>query len=80
MSLRGGEEGGRGRFPYYTRNLWFDLSATAHFFADSPYEEQLVWVARQIGTDRLLFGSDWWGRAPPWQSHGWERSPEEVDC
>jgi hypothetical protein len=24
-----------------------------------PYEEQLVWVARQIGTDRILFGSDW---------------------
>ena len=47
------------KFPYYARNVWFDLSATAHFFADSPYEEQLVWVARQIGTDRILFGSDW---------------------
>jgi hypothetical protein len=47
------------RFPYYQRNLWFDFSATAHFFVDSPHEEQLVWVARKIGTDRILFGSDW---------------------
>ncbi|HYO60089.1 amidohydrolase family protein [Archangium sp.] len=47
------------QFPYYQRNLWFDLSATAHFFVDSPYEEQLVWIARKIGTDRILFGSDW---------------------
>jgi predicted TIM-barrel fold metal-dependent hydrolase len=47
------------QFPYYQRNLWFDLSATAHFYVDSPYEEQLAWVARKIGTDRILFGSDW---------------------
>jgi len=47
------------RFPYYQRNLWFALSATAHFLVDSLYEEQLVWVARKIGTDRILFGSDW---------------------
>ncbi|MDP2274903.1 MAG: amidohydrolase family protein [Archangium sp.] len=45
-------------FPWYQRNVWVDLSATAHFFADSPYEDQLVWLARQIGVDRVLFGSD----------------------
>jgi predicted TIM-barrel fold metal-dependent hydrolase len=47
------------RFAWYPKNLWFDLSATSHTYADSPYEDQLVWVARQIGTDRILFGSDY---------------------
>ena len=46
-------------FSWYAKNLWFDLSAMAHTYADSPYEEQLVWVARLIGTDRILFGSDY---------------------
>jgi len=45
-------------FKWYARNVWFDLSATSHTFADSPYEAQLVWVARLIGTERILFGSD----------------------
>jgi hypothetical protein len=47
------------RFPWYARNIWVDLSAQAHFYVDSPYEEQLVWVVRQIGVDRALFGSDY---------------------
>jgi predicted TIM-barrel fold metal-dependent hydrolase len=46
-------------FTWYARNVWFDLSATSHTFADSPYEAQLVWVARLIGTERILFGSDY---------------------
>jgi predicted TIM-barrel fold metal-dependent hydrolase len=47
------------RFPYWQRNVWFDLSATADFFADSPYAEQLRWLVRKIGVDRVLFGSDY---------------------
>jgi uncharacterized protein len=47
------------RFPYWQRNVWFDLSATADFFADSPYAEQLRWLVRKIGADRVLFGSDY---------------------
>lgn len=46
-------------FPWYQRNVWFDLSATSHFLAGSPYQDQLVWVVRQIGVDRILFGSDY---------------------
>lgn len=45
-------------FPYYHNNVWFDLSATSHLFAGSPYEAELRWLARQLGTDRILFGSD----------------------
>ena len=47
------------KFSYYKRNVWFDLSMIAHIFADSPYEDELVWVTRLIGTDRMLFGSDY---------------------
>jgi predicted TIM-barrel fold metal-dependent hydrolase len=46
------------RYPFYKRNVWFDLSTVAHLYARSPYAEQLVWVCRKIGTDRILFGSD----------------------
>ena len=46
------------QFAYYKRNIWFDMSAMAHLIADSPYEAQWVWLARQIGIDRILFGSD----------------------
>ncbi|HEX3757251.1 MAG TPA: amidohydrolase family protein [Kofleriaceae bacterium] len=46
-------------FPWFQRNVWFDLSATSHFLAGSPYQDQLVWVVRQIGVDRILFGSDY---------------------
>jgi hypothetical protein len=47
------------KFAWYPHNVWFDISATAPFFADSPYREQFVWVIRSVGTDRVLFGSDW---------------------
>lgn len=40
-------------------NVWFDLSFTASVFADSPVEAEFVWTMRQIGMDRILFGSDW---------------------
>lgn len=46
------------RYPWWKRNVWFDMSATANLFADSPYCDQLAWVCRKLGTDRLLWASD----------------------
>jgi predicted TIM-barrel fold metal-dependent hydrolase len=40
-------------------NVWFDISATAMAYAGSPAQAELVWTMRQIGTDRILFGTDW---------------------
>jgi predicted TIM-barrel fold metal-dependent hydrolase len=31
----------------------------APLYADSPFAGQLLWVCRQVGVDRVLFGSDW---------------------
>lgn len=45
--------------PFTPRNVWFDLSAVAPLYATSPYAQQLLWVCRQVGVDRILFGSDW---------------------
>ncbi len=46
-------------YPWYKRNIWVDVSYTAGLYAGSPYHEQFVWVLRQIGIDRVLFGSDY---------------------
>lgn len=46
-------------YPWWSDRLWFDLSWTVPMFADGPYREQLLWVCRKLGTDRLLFGSDY---------------------
>jgi uncharacterized protein len=45
--------------PFTPRNVWFDLSGVATLYVDSPFAGQLVWVCRQVGVDRILFGSDW---------------------
>ncbi len=45
--------------PFTPRNVWFDLSGVASLYVDSPYAAQLLWVCRQVGVDRILFGSDW---------------------
>jgi len=45
--------------PFTPRNVWFDLSGVAPLYVDSPFARQLVWVCRQVGVDRVLFGSDW---------------------
>ncbi|MGE0174772.1 MAG: amidohydrolase family protein [Oligoflexales bacterium] len=42
----------------FQRNVWFDLSWYTHHIVTSPYKDQFVWVAREVGVDRLLFGSD----------------------
>ena len=46
------------RYPHFRRNVWFDMSATARLFADSPYRDQFGWVCRTVGVDRLLWASD----------------------
>ncbi|MHB1908448.1 MAG: amidohydrolase family protein [Nitrososphaerales archaeon] len=47
------------RYPWWKRNVWIDLSATANLLSESPFSEQFVWVLRKVGVDRLLFGSDY---------------------
>jgi uncharacterized protein len=44
-------------FAWYPDNVYFDISATAPTFVDSPFEDELVWVIRQLGS-RVVFGSD----------------------
>jgi predicted TIM-barrel fold metal-dependent hydrolase len=46
-------------YPWWGRNVWVDISAVAPLMAGGPYAEQLAWVLRKLGTDRVLFGSDY---------------------
>jgi len=47
------------RYPWWRRNVWIDISATAPLLADSPFAESFVWVCRRVGIDRIVFGSDY---------------------
>lgn len=47
------------KYPWWARQVWVDLSMAAPMFAGGPYAEQFAWVCAKIGTDRLLFGSDY---------------------
>ncbi|RSL15310.1 hypothetical protein EDE15_0794 [Edaphobacter aggregans] len=40
-------------------NVWFDISAIAATYAGSPVQPELVWTMRKVGTNHILFGSDW---------------------
>lgn len=40
-------------------NIYFDVSATVAMLAGSPIEAEFVWTMRNVGTDHLLFGSDY---------------------
>ncbi len=44
--------------PFYNGNVYFDLSAVAPLYANSPRAEELVWTIRQIGVDQFLHASD----------------------
>ena len=46
------------KYNWYKRNVWFDIAGTVAEYANSPYEEQLIWTMEKIGTDRIIFGSD----------------------
>ncbi|MBE7176244.1 MAG: amidohydrolase family protein [Mucilaginibacter polytrichastri] len=43
---------------FYSDNIYFDISATITLLAGSPLEEEFIWTIRNIGTDRILLGSD----------------------
>jgi predicted TIM-barrel fold metal-dependent hydrolase len=47
------------RFPGWVRNVWIDISVTGPMLAGGPFAEQFTWVLRKIGTDRVVFGSDY---------------------
>jgi uncharacterized protein len=49
---------GLSKYPWYKKNIWFDLSAIAPILGDSPFRDQLVWTIRKIGIGQFLFGSD----------------------
>jgi len=44
--------------PFYSNNVYFDLSAIIEIYADSPRQEDLLWTMREIGMDQFLFASD----------------------
>jgi predicted TIM-barrel fold metal-dependent hydrolase len=47
------------RYPWWGRNVWIDISVTGAMLAGSPFAEQLAWVLRKVGIDRVIFGSDY---------------------
>jgi len=47
-----------GRYPGWGRNVWIDISVTGLLLAGGPFAEQFTWVMRKVGTDRVIFGSD----------------------
>ncbi|NER17632.1 amidohydrolase family protein [Spongiivirga citrea] len=44
--------------PFYKNNVYFDLSAIADLYIDSPRQEELMWTMREIGIDQFFFASD----------------------
>lgn len=46
------------RYPWWSRRVWIDISATGLMLAGGPFAEQFAWVLRKAGTDRVVFGSD----------------------
>jgi predicted TIM-barrel fold metal-dependent hydrolase len=47
------------RYPWWGRNVWIDISVTGPMLAGGPFAEQLRFVLRKVGTDRVVFGSDY---------------------
>jgi uncharacterized protein len=46
-------------YPWWRRQVWVDISATANLLAGGPFAEQFVWVLRKFGIDRVIYGSDY---------------------
>ena len=40
-------------------NVYFDVSSVVMMFAKSPYTENLRWLIEQMGSDRVVFGSNY---------------------
>lgn len=47
------------RYPWWSRNVWIDISVTGPMMAGGPFAEQFAWVLRKVGIDRVVFGSDY---------------------
>jgi predicted TIM-barrel fold metal-dependent hydrolase len=47
------------RYPGWRRNVWIDISVTGPMLAGGPLAEQFARVLRKVGTDRIIFGSDY---------------------
>lgn len=45
-------------FTWCPKNVYFDLSVVTHTVARSPYRDQFVFLIRSLGTDHVMFGSD----------------------
>lgn len=46
-------------YPWWPRQVWIDISVAATMFAGGPFAEQFSWILRKVGTDRVIFGSDY---------------------
>ena len=55
----GQQEAGVAAERFFADNIYFDISGTVTLVADSPIESEFVWTLRNVGTDRLLLGSDY---------------------
>jgi uncharacterized protein len=44
---------------FFADNIYFDISGTLVLVADSPLEAEFVWTLRNVGTERVLIGSDY---------------------
>jgi len=47
------------RYPWWRRQVWVDISATANLLTGGPFAEQFLWVLRKFGIDRVVYGSDY---------------------
>jgi predicted TIM-barrel fold metal-dependent hydrolase len=47
------------RYPWWRRHVWVDISVTGRMLANGPFAEHFAFVLRKVGTDRVLFGSDY---------------------
>lgn len=47
--------------PIFKTDAYFDLTSTCSIFKGSPFQEQFRWITEILGSDRLLFGSDFPG-------------------
>jgi len=60
-------------------NVYFDLTAAYVWFYQTPFQEQFLWMTKQIGKDRLLFGTDFPLMGPRDES-GVHRRYTSRDC
>ncbi|MFX0043308.1 MAG: amidohydrolase family protein [Candidatus Hodarchaeota archaeon] len=47
--------------PYFKMKVYFDLTSICSVFKNSPFHEQVRWITEKLGSDCLLFGSDFPG-------------------